>query len=61
MMGSDSGGHLSQDPDLDIFEGIEKSILSVRILSISFFIEKEPQSQPEISEGNIEEEKWKGG
>jgi hypothetical protein len=34
---------------------------SVRILSISFFIEKEPHSQPEISEGNIEEEKWKGG
>jgi hypothetical protein len=25
-----------------------------------FFIEKEPHSQPEISEGNIEEEKWKG-
>ncbi len=36
-------------------------MVSVGILSISFFIEKEPHSQPEISEGNIEEEKWKGG
>jgi hypothetical protein len=34
---------------------------TVEILSIKFFIEKEPHSQPEISEGNIEEEKWKGG
>jgi hypothetical protein len=34
---------------------------TVWILSISFFIEKEPHSQPEISEGSIEEEKWKGG
>jgi hypothetical protein len=34
---------------------------AVEILLIKFFIEKEPHSQPEISEDNIEEEKCKGG
>jgi hypothetical protein len=44
-----------------IISSIVGMISSVGILSISFFIRKEPHSQPEISEGNIEEEKWKGG